>query len=1181
MAQPDSERQAWRRVRIPGLVVVFLAALGCSDVDRIEPGPAAADVAVADVTADAVVDAVADTGVDIVADGWDEVDVDVSDGGDADAASLDSEDAGDSDTSDAGDSVVDDAAVDADAQDANDDDADAQEASDADGDADADADNFEAGGDADVADVADVADTDAGSDADANSDAADASTGADASDTDASNAAASNDADADAGNDADAGPPPDPTQCPFALTPSTLGCKVLGPCKTLAKVTCVGNVPTCDYAAFAAYQVFESTCDGLDNDCNGGVDDNLPSPLATTWPQVGACKLAKQVCSGAAGWVEPTGADLKGYEKVEASCDLVDNDCNGATDDITLPPPVGAGTGVCATASLVCTGGYWMTPNPSSLPNYEAIEVSCDGLDNNCDGETDGAVPPPADLTLTVLDVGVCTGAKALCIESSWIAPDYAAHAAKLPGGTTTTYQAVETTCDGLDNDCDGQTDEGLPSPPAAKQNGVCSGSKMACTGSGGFAEPNYALLADYHAGADASCDGLDNDCDGETDEDVACPQWQRGGGVSGRIDVSVDGSRIAVATRSGVGVVRVADGVRLASFFDHADMVDDVAFSPDGVHLASVGRDHVLRIRTLGPADAKLAAGKVTVAIDAPNQRWSRVDWDVAGGRVVVGSTDGWVRVVTLAQGSVFTSLKGHEAAITALSWQRKGALGNIGVASGDSSGKLRLWRVDTGAGSVVLANGPAVTAIATTTQSARLLVGLGDGSARVVNGDNGQVLATLTAQANSAVDVAFAPDGAPLLLHGDGTLHRYAPLAADLQGNTFSATAAWLGASQTLGLQSAAALSVVDPGGSGGAFGGVFVGSPSGPPLRVALTANASTSGAVTSLEDAARGGALALGYRVDLGLLVIGGGDGLVWLRDVSDGSAIGSLSGHVQPVVALATRPVAASGGAVGDVTPLLASGGKDKSARLWTLTLSGKPGALLSAQNVKTFGVGIGWPAAVAFSSDAAVLWAGGLGSARAVTASGPAATLGNPKVVFGLDLPIAVDAIATEPGGTRVALGLIGGALALRILNGDGGVLVDVADLNASRRALAWRPGVVTGPTNAASKLIALAGGVARLQLVATSDGALVQPLLGHIAEVVALDWAAGGQRLLSGDASGSLRLWQIDAAGSAKLVTVLTRHCPWPCTAAGLMDVRFLDAAGTAFVSAADDGGIIRWRRP
>ncbi|GEM_PF-6350070 len=80
-------------------------------------------------------------------------------------------------------------------------------------------------------------------------------------------------------------------------------------------------------------------------------------------------------------------------------------------------------------------------------------------------------------------------------------------------------------TCDGEDNDCDGDTDE-EPEPIACDRPGVCQEATIAsCKNDGGgyqvCEESKYAALEDYVSAADEAwtCDDLDNDCDGTADE--------------------------------------------------------------------------------------------------------------------------------------------------------------------------------------------------------------------------------------------------------------------------------------------------------------------------------------------------------------------------------------------------------------------------------------------------------------------------------------------------------------------------------------------------------------------------------------------------------------------------------------------------------------------------------------
>ena len=308
-------------------------------------------------------------------------------------------------------------------------------------------------------------------------------------------------------------------------------------------------------------------CDNQDNDCNGQTDENLTAVTDSTCQKLGVCGGAAlpaiqtvcisglwlcdysavssfefnldQPCTPGSAGCHCEGLTQKCSKMVEKSCDGKDNDCDGKIDDDFSFDDLGStrlvqqtcGTGACNGGKVVCKG------DKTGLTCDTLVKVAdedCDGADDDCDGQTDELSDMPVTKSTCKLK-GACTPANvvATCPAGNWVC-DYAKVSA---------YETnVELTCDALDNDCDGSTDEDFDYNDlgAARKvgmscgTGVCAAGTVTCT-----VDQKALTCSTIGKLASETCDGLDNDCDAKTDEDFA---YQQSDGKSLAMWMTCDG---------------------------------------------------------------------------------------------------------------------------------------------------------------------------------------------------------------------------------------------------------------------------------------------------------------------------------------------------------------------------------------------------------------------------------------------------------------------------------------------------------------------------------------------------------------------------------------------------------------------------------------------------------------
>ncbi len=313
----------------------------------------------------------------------------------------------------------------------------------------------------------------------------------------------------------------------------------------------VDNADDCDDEDADINPDAVETCDGVDEDCDGSIDDGVT--YSDWWPDddgdgFGSDSAASFYdCVAPSGYVDNDGDCDDSNDAINPDaaeiCNGDDDDCDGVADDgITYATYYadddGDGYGNPAVSSYTCSAPAGYVTNSSDCDDMDAgdhpgaTEV-CNGDDDDCDGTPDDG--------LTFRNYyqdsdGDGYGGSAVSSYACSTPSGYVTSSTDCDDANASIHPGATELCNGVDDDCDSAVDDGLTFryyyPDSDGDGyGASSGATYACSAPTGYVTSSTDC-DDYdssvHPGASEVCNGDDDDCDGSYDEGLSFSYYYR-----------------------------------------------------------------------------------------------------------------------------------------------------------------------------------------------------------------------------------------------------------------------------------------------------------------------------------------------------------------------------------------------------------------------------------------------------------------------------------------------------------------------------------------------------------------------------------------------------------------------------------------------------------------------------
>ena len=245
-------------------------------------------------------------------------------------------------------------------------------------------------------------------------------------------------------------------------------------------------------------------------------------------------------------------------------------------------------------------------------------------------------------------------------------------------------------------------------------------------------------------------------------------PKVRLGKGRINGVTYSPDGNRRAVASSIGVLICDAHTGEELKLLSGHASEVLSVAYSPDGLTLASGSEDNTARLW-----DAQSGQHKLT--LEGHEDAVTSVVFSPNGGTLASGSKDTTIRLWDTKSAYHKSTLEGHGSGVTSVVFNPKGNR----LASGSGFGPVHLWEAEIRFGrnrciTTLEERSEHVTSVAFSPDGHLFASGSAEGTICLWKLSNIERPISLSGHTETVHAIVFSPDGRTLASgSADNTIH------------------------------------------------------------------------------------------------------------------------------------------------------------------------------------------------------------------------------------------------------------------------------------------------------------------------------------------------------------------------------------------------------------------------